>query len=462
MERTAQAWARRVVPAGESVVLNPLGWTRSVNGAASDTDVLPPFGHAVAASAAGPTSVHEEGEQTVLERRGLRVHVDMTCGTIDQIYSEHFPDGVLAEPLLDLQMVIGGKTVGFAEVETVESANGICLRRRGPAGEILVAIDVRDDPLCVHVRLTTGQPLERPDPAMHAGLRLPIEPGFAHDRLLTDTPYAVDETRAEQDHVRKYPSGDWMTSEQFFETIRRPFTAWSLVDFDAGDCGLLHVHSGSQAFFRTERGVDNLLSMYDAWDGDAWIGDLDCELWLLPHGRLGHADRWRIAQECRRQPTTVANTERVGRESHVDLPPRLGALDVEPANVIATAFFRESAKAAEHLDRPFGGAISDPHVVRLVEFDGVATDVVLRVPGPCARAARTDMLGGIVHELDPSPCSPPLWAPATSTWNALHLSLRPREIATVMLDLEPGRHQPRNLDEHRQVWATVHRHGDDR
>ena len=32
----------------------------------------------------------------------------------------------------------------------------------------------------------------------------------------------------------------------------------------------------------------------------------------------------------------------------------------------------------------------------------------------------------------------------------------------VVLNLEAGHHQPRNLDEPRQVSATVHRHGGDR
>ena len=90
-------------------------------------------------------------------------------------------------------------------------------------------------------------------------------------------------------------------------------------------------------------------------------------------------------------------------------------------------------------------------------FDDRSARVVLKVPGKCPSAARTDLLGSVKEELTAEPCDAPVWSPPDLPWSALRFPMRPRQIATVMLDLEAGRHQPRDLDEHRRVWATVHR-----
>jgi len=125
--------------------------------------------------------------------------------------------------------------------------------------------------------------------------------------------------------------------------------------------------------------------------------------------------------------------------------------------VLPTAFHREHRKAFEFLERPFGPTVRNPYVVRLVEYDGVDTEVTLRLAGPCALAAKTDLLGNVVQELVVEVAAAPDFSPPQLPWSCVRLRLRAREIATVMLDLELGRHQPRNLDQHRSIWATVHR-----
>jgi hypothetical protein len=127
-----------------------------------------------------------------------------------------------------------------------------------------------------------------------------------------------------------------------------------------------------------------------------------------------------------------------------DLPASFGALAIDAPNVLATAFYRESARGGEGLARHFCSTkapVRDPFVLRLVEFDGRPADVVVRLPGPIARAARTDLMGEVLAELEPTTARAP-FGPAQMPWSALRLRLGPHEIATLYLDLELGRDSP--------------------
>src|SRR5690606_9026470 len=104
-----------------------------------------------------------------------------------------------------------------------------------------------------------------------------------------------------------------------------------------------------------------------------------------------------------------------------------------------------------------GRGMGFPTIVRLVEFNGEATTARVRVPGPVASAYRTNLMGETIETLSVSPADAPVLASAPDTWSEFELTLRPHEIATVYLDLVYGRKVPRNLDEHRHIWATVHR-----
>jgi hypothetical protein len=111
------------------------------------------------------------------------------------------------------------------------------------------------------------------------------------------------------------------------------------------------------------------------------------------------------------------------------------------------------------------GACDHPYVIRLVEWDGRAGEVILKLPGPVALAAKTNLLGevGANGWLTVEPADPPRWARGARLkskavpWSRVRFSMRPREIATIYADLVLGRKQWRDLDAKRKVWATVHK-----
>jgi alpha-mannosidase len=258
----------------------------------------------------------------------------------------------------------------------------------------------------------------------------------------------VSEIRAAGTYRRKYPTGEWMVSPQVFETIHRPFTALQLLDFDLGERGLLYLHDGSQAFFREDAGVSHLLSMYDAWDGDYFYDRVEVRVRVVPHGPLTHARRWQLAQEFTR-PALVAGRH-TAREAAAGaaLPASLAGATCDAPNVLITALYREAEIAGQHAADYAGGALGEPYLLRLVEFDGQSAAARLTLPGEVAAAWKTNLLGRAEEPLAVM-AVPPGEAQMT-------VRLRPFEIATVYIDLVPGRKQPRFLDAYRHVWATVH------
>jgi hypothetical protein len=190
--------------------------------------------------------------------------------------------------------------------------------------------------------------------------------------------------------------------------------------------------------------------MYDPWDEDYFDAAFEVELALVPHGRMTSTARMRTSMELNLGSPRFA--DHVGVRGGGDLPPAFGALAVDAPNVLASSLSRASARDAEHLQDHFAErcAARDPFVVRLVEYDGRAADVVLRLPGSIAAAARTDHLGRVLEMLEPSRARAP-FGPRSMPWSAVRLSLRPREVATLMFDLELGRQEPRDLDAQRKL-----------
>jgi hypothetical protein len=148
--------------------------------------------------------------------------------------------------------------------------------------------------------------------------------------------------------------------------------------------------------------------------------------------------------------------------------------------VLAHALYRDSEKAGEHLSawaghemaRRSDGACTHPVVVRLVEWNGEPAEVTLKLPGPIAAAAKTNLLGEVGPDvgggsdtawLVVEPAKPPAWAKRAKiggravTWSQVRFPMRPREIATIMADVVMARKEWRDLDEKRKVWATVHK-----
>jgi alpha-mannosidase len=295
---------------------------------------------------------------------------------------------------------------------------------------------------------------------MHAALQTTIAVALPIFRLVHDHPYGLSELRADGTYLRKYPTGDWMTSPQVFEEVHNPFTALQLLDFDSGERGLLYLHDGSQAMLRDGERVRNILSMYDPWDEDHFDPHLEARVRLVPHGRVTQAQRWRLAQEFAR-PALIARNERSGDASintEMELPQQFGPVYCDAPNVAVSACYRESEAAGVRIEDYAGAGMGFPYVLRLVELNGVATTACVRLAGPVAAAYRTNLLGEIVEPLALARAAAP--DASSIEWSELAIELRPYEIATIYLDMVLGRKVGRDLDAHRSVWATVHRAGE--
>lgn len=441
---------------GRTVVYNPLGWDRvtAVPDASGGTLLVdvPAFGYTVVgpdAKRAVPAKVEHESTTVVLRRGDFSVSVDKTHGVVTQIVSKDFPNGVLqAEaPLCNLQMTRNGEVDRFEQVKVQIDEERIVIERRGrDDARVFVEVALAAELDAVDIRYFTDG-LPRPDAWMHASLQTSVSTAIPNARLIHDHPYAVSEIRADGKYLRKYPTGEWMTSPQVFEEIVNPFTAFSLFDLDDGIRGLLYLHDGSQAMLRldgTPVAVTNILSMYDAWDEDYFVDKLDARFRIVPHGKINHSTRWKLAQEFRRK-TLVSSSHQSGGE----LPERFSPLIIDAQGVAVTSFYREIEANALGLDSYAGSGIGFPYIIRLVELNGESAEPTLQLPGTIAVLHKTNLLGEIVETLQVIQNDTP--------YSQARLSLRPHEIVTLYADIEMGRKMPRNLDEFRFVWATVHR-----
>jgi alpha-mannosidase len=502
VERTVERLSQRVqAPADSFGAFNatPVRSNVRVFSESDATDVampdVPPFGWRFEKSELGPplgqVHVKETEADITLVRGDFSVTVDPQTGYVSQVRSREFPKGAISpnHPFARLGMIRGGAAMRFEKAYVDAGDRGaplITVMRPIGKGlfDLTVSISLCETVDAVEVHMHALD-LPRPDGGMLAGLETRLFTSFRPQLMLHDTPGAVHRLQSIPAGRRKYPSGDWMTSEQWFETIRNPFTAHSFVDLLDGDDesapGVMLVHDGGQQFIREERGVRNLLSVYDPWDEDYFNEWLDAKLWIVPHGPLTHAERQRIALQLRRWGDEMIKTNEGG-----DIPAVFGPLSVDGApGVLAHAFFRESMKSGENLPRWAGhrmfaesqGACDHPYVIRLVEWNGEPAEVTLKLAGDVALAAKTNLMGEVRDNtttdatdaladtawLDVKPADPPDFARDAKfkgepiRWSQVRFRMRPHEIATIMADMVMGRKEWRDLDAKREVWATVHR-----
>jgi alpha-mannosidase len=459
--RSLRTLATRTAGApGRTVVYNPLGWSRDAVVSREGQPVLvrhlPPFGYTVVdaahpASPAPSVQVEHDDRQVSLSRGPLRVTVDRTSGLITRLSAEAFPDGALRQPLGALSMRVGGTPEAFTSVQvSLVDGPAVEVRRTSASGaEVRLIVSLAPELDAVDLRYLADA-LPRPDGGVEAALKTTLTFAVEAQQLIHDHPYAVSPIEPQGTYLRKYPSGEWMTSPQWFEEIHRPFTALQLLDFTNDARGVLVLHDGSQSFLQGDDAVQNVLTMYDPWDEDYFVAALDASFRIVPHGPLTHTERWRLAQQFTR-PVLVSTTDAPGG----DLPPTFGPVWCDAPGVAVSAFYRETEEAGAHLADYAGAGLGFPVVLRLVELNGAAATARVRLAGPVAFAAETTLMGEIVARLDVQAAEPPL--PVLPVWSEIRLDFRPHEIKTVYLDLEYGRKVPRNLDAHRGVWATVHR-----
>lgn len=448
---------------GQSLLVNPLGWERIYR--VRDLDyTVPPFGFRIIDQQPDRVDddVVEETEQTMTLRRGaLSVTVDKARGVITQITSAEFPEGLLSPDTAIgvLSMTRNGDPQPLELSQAEIAHQGIRVVWGTKDGlSVQLGISLAHDEDAILLRVYSLQ-MPRPDGGMNAALQMEFAVNLPNARLIHDHPYGVSEIEAlGKTYRRKYPTGDWMTSPQWFEKIRNPFTSLSLLDFDDGDCGLLILHDGSQAWLREEDDLPRVrcvLSAYDPWDGDYFNPSLDAVFRLIPHSKIDHVQRWKWAQELRNPLISVWGKTSV----EGDLPPTFGSAWCSAPNVVISAFYREQESVGANLSNYAGRGMGYPYILRLVELNGEATTARIRLPGHVAAGYKTNLLGEIeapLHFETVAPSDDPAQQ-VLATWSECALDLRPHEIATLYVDIEMGRKQTRDLDSYRNVWATVHR-----
>lgn len=447
VRRRLEAKLTRRVPGDKngSVVLNSLGWERNVPLDGGRTATVPAMGWLALPNESVDSLVNAqsarlrlapEDDELVVSAAGLRVKIHRKRGVITQIFSEDFPQGMLApkQELLAFELRNDDGVERFEDfVEVRSDIYGIKIDRHGKRGKIELRLEIRENPSRIVIH-AAARDLPRPGCRPEVdddygdtssgtytrdafGMRLVAKLGAAPRRIV-DTPYHVDAIDPRKAHTLRYTG----TSGKVEEKILAPFTAASFVDLVEPQTGrgLLYMHDGGQGFVAEREGARAILSMWDALG--SWIDTFESTFALMPHGPLTNEQRARLASE-HRSPLQALR----GRHGDGQLPDRFGALKVDGEHALLTALFREDERIAELLtgdttyrdddDTDHGG----PWVARLVEIDGVRTAVRIAFPCPVDRVTKGSPLGEAQFELERD----------RSTRNAYLLELGPREIATI-------------------------------
>jgi alpha-mannosidase len=453
------------------LAFNTLGWERDVVIPGLDITPMsmvirkvPPYGYRVVPPdqiQVAPAHRVRHGFETVEVTRGdLSFVVNSETGEIVQIMSPEFPEGALPFEisLCEFSCTIDGEEEWFEldafDLDESGQEDALYMSFTGPGGSV-ATVTVRFAAECdaIDIDLSFSN-LPQLDPGFDGALSWRLGAGIEPCTLIHDHPYGVSEIEAKGTYVRKYPTGDWMTSPQVFETVENPFTALQCLDFDDGNRGLLYITGPNQSFLREEDGVRHILNLYDPWDEDYFANQLNTSIRVIPHGQLTHTKRWKLAQEFLRQAGFYPSGYTKGPK-----PFRFGPIWCDAPNVVMTALYRESAKAGEFVDDYAGAGIEHPVVVRLVEMDGKPGIATLTVAGEVAAARLARLRGERITDLTIRKGDAPPGM-TSKEWSKIKVDIRPNEIATVYLDPVMARKQVRDLDASRSVWATVHREGD--
>ena len=191
-------------------------------------------------------------------------------------------------------------------------------------------------------------------PDIKEGYWLSFAPSFSVAKVLRDFPFGVE------------------------ETSQPAFHALTFVDLIGPDRGLLVLHAGTQYFRREETGALSNLVMRE-WESYfskeyGWPSYAEYRHALLPYGgKLGNADRLRVAAEFARPLACVLQEPRGG-----DLPLCQGFLSVSPAGVQLSAFRRKRDGGYE---------------LRVIETEGRRAEATISIQLPVRKAMETDLVG---------------------------------------------------------------------
>ena len=260
-----------------------------------------------------------------------------------------------------------------------------------------------------------------------------------------------------------------MTSPQWFESIEGAFTSQSFVDISQPNgSGMQISHTSNQQWFLTKNGIENVFLASDPWDGDVRKFSAITSYKISLHQGSSNAEC--IKKSATAKPLSGLSTSEFHQtieHGHESPPPprQFSAVTVHSPNVLATAFCREQESfCARGLDTYAGKGMGHPYILRLVEYDGIDGEVEVTLPGPIAKAFKTNMMGEIIAELRTTTddnnlltSEPEKLEPFGIEAVRITVPMRAHEIATLYLDIVPGRKQFRDLDAKREIWATVHR-----
>jgi alpha-mannosidase len=443
-DRAHEHLAKRLnAPEGSIIVFNPFGWRRRMLGYGGGRIAIgevPALGYRVFTQEEFvPLEEWEvDGHVATFLRGTFRVRVDLDARQID-LNGTSFP-------LPALRFARDQQTVESGELSHFFGADGNeIFATFEPGGDLGIWLEVPPHLDVLDIRVSF-EPQQLFDKGMRAGPQTCWRFDHQWAQIIADSPYAVHPVKPTGPWPRKYPTGDWMTSPQWFETVEDQFTAQTLVDLvDDEGSGVLILHNGSQQWFAKGHEVRNLINMIDPWDEDRFEKDARTHYRLVPHGPMTHSERWRMGREMFGYPEWgVSGSARAEGSGDFTLPTELGAATCTAENVCITAFYRETADAGRGMGAYAGGLMEYPYVMRIVEFDGSGGPVTIEVAGTVERAVKTNLLGEPDRTLD-------------IRGRQITLNMRPYEIATIYLDIVEGRKQARDLDSHRNIWATVHR-----
>jgi len=373
----------------------------------------------------------QDADAVELRNPQIQVRIDRRTGVIASLRSpasgaEFVRDEV---PLNVLHIPFGDKVYhsqeGVQSVQ-VEQAGPVLASAvvEGMVGEVVwFRSQVRLHALSPHVEVETYlRFLQRPEPSMMRSLQTDIAARLERTEIWHDHPFAVTPVRAEGVYRKKYPTGDWMTSPQFFEEVVNPFTGLNFVLLTDGTRGLQYLHAGNQGFLRDGDIVRNILFMYDAWDEENWVREVTLRYAYRPWDNVpARHVLLREAIAFNRPPMAVY------RDKAVDavLPPSMSFVQVE-GDVVLSAFYREGEWC----------------VLRAYEVNGAHTRARFTFFGAVEQAERVNML---LREPSPLPVE----------GSTVSVAFRPHEIVTLRLLLEKARKQYRPLDDYRNVWVET-------
>lgn len=373
----------------------------------------------------------ESGETIQLANPYVKARIDRRTGVITSLQSASDGAEFVREdvPLNALHIPFGDRVY-----RSQDGVRSVRVEQSGPAmASVLVEGDlggvaqfrsrIRLNAVSATVEVQTHlRFLQRPEPSMMRSLQTDIAARLERTEIWHDHPFAVTPIRAEGRYRKKYPTGDWMTSPQFFEEVVNPFTGLNFIFLTDGARGLQYMHAGNQGFLRDGDVVRNILFMYDAWDEQNWVREVELRYGYRVWESVPSHDILLREATAFNRPLMAVYRDSSGEPQ---LPESMSFLQVE-GDVVLSAFYREGEWC----------------VLRAFEVNGKPAEARFTFYGAVEKAEKVNML---LREPAPLPIE----------GSTVSVSFRPYEIVTVRLLLEKARKQFRPLDDYRSVWVET-------